>query len=135
VKPIPTPTNVPMHLRAMHDRLNDGWARADDAWWTSEAATLIESMSLDARAMKSELDKAIQERDRARAWWCMNMESQSELNGHRKSRRQFAEENGWDLFGARASSSGPTSTPEELAARLQAIRKAGPRAAINGGVA
>ena len=44
MKPIPTPKNVVTHLRAMHDRLNDGWANVDDAWWTSEAAAIIERL-------------------------------------------------------------------------------------------
>jgi len=44
VKPIPTPKNVVTHLRAMHDRLNDGWANVDDAWWTTEAAAIIEKL-------------------------------------------------------------------------------------------
>jgi hypothetical protein len=28
----------------MHDRLNDGWANVDDAWWTTEAAAIIERL-------------------------------------------------------------------------------------------
>ena len=44
MKPIPTPKNVVTHLRAMHDRLNDGWANVDDAWWTTEAAAIIERL-------------------------------------------------------------------------------------------
>jgi hypothetical protein len=78
MKPIPTPKNVAHHLRAMHDRLNDGWANVDDAWWTSEAAAIIERL--------------VDQRDEARREVCAHEADTSE------DQRQYAEQRGWDCF-------------------------------------
>ena len=97
MKPIPTPKNVVTHLRAMHDRLNDGWANVDDAWWTSEAAAIIERLVFqrdEADAAKAML-KA--ERDEARRWVCthdvMHLSTTCDP-------RKEAERRGWDCFAA-----------------------------------
>jgi len=87
VKPIPTPKNVVTHLRAMHGRLNDGWANVDDAWWTSEAAAIIERLVRqrdEAEAAKAALKV---ERDQAR------MEILSGLVTYDK--REYAKDRGW----------------------------------------
>lgn len=87
MKPIPTPKNVVQHLRAMHDRLNDGWANVDDAWWTSEAAAIIERLV-------RELDNARKDRDQARWEVCTHEADTAE------DQRKYAAQRGWDrLFG------------------------------------
>ena len=96
MKPIPTPKNVVTHLRAMHDRLNDGWANVDDAWWTTEAAAIIERLvfqrdEADAAkaALKAERDEAdaakaaiierlVRQRDEARRMYCEEVEHHHE---------------------------------------------------------
>ena len=66
MKPIPTPKNVVSHLRAMHDRLNDGWANVDDAWWTTEAAAIIERLVHQRDEAEAARDALKVERDEAR---------------------------------------------------------------------
>ncbi len=92
MKPIPTPKNVVTHLRAMHDRLNDGWANVDDAWWTSEAAAIIERLVRqrdEVEAAQATLKAAL---DEARLEVC---ECRSQLLGRDYTPRQIAEERGW----------------------------------------
>jgi hypothetical protein len=87
VKPIPTPKNVVTHLRAMHDRLNDGWANVDDAWWTTEAATIIEKLVRQRDEADAEKATLKAERDEAR------MELVSRLVTYDK--REYAKDRGW----------------------------------------
>jgi hypothetical protein len=92
VKPIPTPKNVVTHLRAMHDRLNDGWANVDDAWWTTEAATIIEKLVRqrdEAEGVQNSLKAALEE---ARLEVC---ECRSQLLGRDFTPMQIAEKRGW----------------------------------------
>jgi hypothetical protein len=95
MKPIPTPKNVVTHLRAMHDRLNDGWANVDDAWWTTEAATIIEKLVRQRDEADAALVRMKAERDEARRWQCMNdvMHSPTTCDP-----RKYAEQRGWDCF-------------------------------------
>jgi hypothetical protein len=87
VKPIPTPKNVVTHLRAMHDRLNDGIAFVDDAWWTSEAAAIIEKLVRQRDEADAEKATLKAERDEAR------MELVSRLVTYDK--REYAKDRGW----------------------------------------
>ena len=92
MKPIPTPKNVVAHLRAMHDRLNDGWANVDDAWWTTEAAAIIERLVHqrdEAEGVQSALKAALEE---ARLEVC---ECRSQLKGRDFTPMQIAEQRGW----------------------------------------
>jgi hypothetical protein len=96
VKPIPTPKNVVTHLRAMHDRLKDGWANVDDAWWTTEAAAIIERLVFqrdEADAAKAML-KA--ERDEARREVCAHESNTVEGQYHYSAQR------GWHCFASLA---------------------------------
>ena len=92
MKPIPTPKNVVTHLRAMHDRLNDGWANVDDAWWTTEAAAIIERLVRqrdEADAEKVTLKAAL---DEARREICAHEADTAD------DQRQYAAQRGWDCF-------------------------------------
>jgi hypothetical protein len=92
VKPIPTPKNVVTHLRVMHDRLNDGWAHVDDAWWTMEAAAIIERLVFqrdEAEGVQGALKAALEE---ARLEVC---ECKSQLTGRDFTPMQIAEQRGW----------------------------------------
>lgn len=95
MKPIPTPKNVVTHLRAMHDRLNDGWANVDDAWWTSEAAVIIERLVRqrdEADAEKVTLKAAL---DEARRECCNTWEAVMF-----RPAADVAADKGWDCFSA-----------------------------------
>ncbi len=87
MKPIPTPKNVVTHLRAMHGRLNDGWANVDDAWWTSEAAAIIERLV-------RQRDEAEAERDAARREVCAHEADTTE------DQLAYSAQRGWDCFAA-----------------------------------
>jgi hypothetical protein len=63
VKPIPNPKNVVQNLRAMHSRLNDGIAFVDDAWWTSEAAAIIERLVFQRDEADASKARMVAERD------------------------------------------------------------------------
>jgi hypothetical protein len=96
VKPIPTPKNVAHHLRAMHDRLNDGWANVDDAWWTTEAAAIIERLVFqrdEAEAARAALKV---ERDEARREVCAHEADAVEDQYHYSAQR------GWHCFASLA---------------------------------
>jgi hypothetical protein len=89
VKPIPTPKNVVAHLRAMHNRLNDGWANVDDAWWTTEAAAIIERLVFqrdEAEAAKNTLQAAL---DDARREVCAHEADTVE------DQCEYAKQRGW----------------------------------------
>jgi hypothetical protein len=93
VKPIPTPKNVVTHLRAMHDRLNDGWANVDDAWWTSEAATIIERLVRQRDEADATLVRMKIERQDARILCCY-----ADAGGDSNKAREVAAKHGWDCF-------------------------------------
>jgi hypothetical protein len=93
VKPIPTPKNVAHHLRAMHDRLNDGWANVDDAWWTSEAAAIIEKLVRqrdEAEAMQNTWKAALNSarRETCNVWEAVLFRPAADI----------AADKGWDCF-------------------------------------
>ena len=93
MKPIPTPANVVPQLRAMHDRLNDGWANVDDAWWTTEAASIIERLVRQRDEADAALVRMKAERDEARRRLCIWAQDDSHGDG-----REYAKEQGWDCF-------------------------------------
>jgi hypothetical protein len=81
----------------MHNRLNDGWANVDDAWWTTEAAAIIERLvrqrdEADAEkvTLKAALDEARREVCHLRPSVCLGSQTAS----------QYAEQRGWDCFAA-----------------------------------
>jgi hypothetical protein len=87
VKPIPTPTNVVTHLRAMHERLDKGWSSTDDAWWTTQAAIIIERLVRQRDEAEAAQNTLKAERDEAR------MEILSGLVTYDK--REYAKDRGW----------------------------------------
>jgi len=105
VKPIPTPKNVVTHLRAMHDRLNDGWANVDDAWWTSEAAAIIERLvhqrdEADAAraALKVERDEARRSVCEQEAQDCFLMPDKLGKGTIVNTPQMEASRRGWDCY-------------------------------------
>jgi hypothetical protein len=96
MKPIPTPKNVVHHLRAMHDRLNDGWANVDDAWWTTEAAAIIERL-VDQRDKAEAARAALKvERDEARREVCAHEADTVE------DQYAYSAQRGWNCFASLA---------------------------------
>ncbi len=102
MKPIPTPKNVVTHLRAMHDRLNDGWANVDDAWWTSEAAAIIERLVRQRDEVEAAKAMLKAERDEARREVCMTKvnELATHMGETLMTQHHVAQQRGWDCFAA-----------------------------------
>ena len=102
MKPIPTPTNVVTHLRAMHERLDAGWSSTDDAWWTTQAAIIIERLVRQRDEAEAAQNTLKAERDEARREVCMS--KANELATHMgetlMTQHHVAQQHGWDCFGA-----------------------------------
>ena len=98
MKPIPTPANVVPQLRAMHDRLNDGWANVDDAWWTTEAAAIIERLVFQRDEAEAARDALKVERDEARREACEWWATAQSTDGVGAFPDHYAKQRGWDCF-------------------------------------
>jgi hypothetical protein len=95
VKPIPTPTNVVTHLRAMHERLDAGWSSTDDAWWTTQAAIIIERLVRQRDEAEAAQNTLKAERDEARRECCNTWEAVMF-----RPAADVAADKGWDCFAA-----------------------------------
>jgi hypothetical protein len=88
----------------MHDRLNDGWANVDDAWWTTEAAAIIERLVFQRDEAEAAQNTLKVERDEARRVACtldssLHMEH-GNISPTRFGPMALAKQRGWDCFAA-----------------------------------
>lgn len=96
MKPIPTPNNVVTHLRAMHERLDRGWSSTDDAWWTTQAAIIIERLVRQRDEAEAAQNTLKAERDEARREVCAHEADTVE------DQYQYSAQRGWHCFASLA---------------------------------